>query len=204
MKAIEMVVFWFCEFGVLFLHGISTSLATVVASCGKSVELPCLAEKTDYRAVSWYKMSGEKNRISILRKTQNKTNFSEQFLRLVNINDKESLIIPSVKPEDSGKYLCFLWANVGSLNQEMDINLNVSECLTSSPTLPITSSEKEFTQSKMSEGSLVPMSKAAHLIKELPLAFLLLGMLCLSFSKILLSVFAIWVYVILPKLACRR
>lgn len=47
------------------------------------------------------------------------------FSREVEFGEKYSLFLQSVKPEDAGAYECYISANVGSQNLNLQVNLTV-------------------------------------------------------------------------------
>ncbi|KAL7828724.1 hypothetical protein SRHO_G00323580 [Serrasalmus rhombeus] len=56
----------------------------------------------------------------------------------------EALVLQQVQPYDSGKYQCFLAADIGEKDAESYVSLNVSECPTMRPTWPTTSNQCLF------------------------------------------------------------
>nr|XP_015220164.1 PREDICTED: uncharacterized protein LOC107079557 isoform X4 [Lepisosteus oculatus]XP_015220165.1 PREDICTED: uncharacterized protein LOC107079557 isoform X4 [Lepisosteus oculatus] len=110
----------------------------VVADCNTEATLPCTAVQraTQYRSVHWYKVDG--NRTGILRKTNNKVSLYASA-KEAKLGPGEALVLPSVKPEESGIYQCSLYAVLGHRNQDSLITLKVEECVTSimSTTVPV-------------------------------------------------------------------
>ncbi|KAG9276130.1 CD83 antigen [Astyanax mexicanus] len=102
---------------------------------GEDAVLRCPAEAQPgvrYCSVIWYKVSEAPSRklSGLVMKNLTQSNGTVQrykgFVREVQIlEDSQSLLLPNVTQEDSGRYLCFLSAPVGHQNQEKEIHLAV-------------------------------------------------------------------------------
>ncbi|KAG7281108.1 hypothetical protein CRUP_027645 [Coryphaenoides rupestris] len=57
-----------------------------------------------------------------------------EYSRPVDMSEDYSLILPDLRPEDSGLYRCEIRANVGYSNKESTVLLNVTACVTEPPT----------------------------------------------------------------------
>ncbi|KAG9270883.1 hypothetical protein AMEX_G15889, partial [Astyanax mexicanus] len=91
------------------------------ASCNDDVILPCrVRDQTEkYRYVIWYR----DNSAIIKRKNNDLTLFNNST---ASLGVKESLVLWRVKPYDSGKYQCFLAADIGAKDAESQVTLTVS------------------------------------------------------------------------------
>ncbi|XP_041080492.1 uncharacterized protein LOC121297918 isoform X3 [Polyodon spathula] len=116
----------------MVLHSISSQDSdNVTAQCGDTVKLSCRAieRSSSYRTVTWYKMNSS-HQIGILRKAGSKVTPYTLFNRKTSLGDREALVLPDVRPGDSGTYQCYLSAQLGGTNQQTSIHLEVQECVT--------------------------------------------------------------------------
>ncbi|XP_036390303.1 uncharacterized protein LOC118781391 isoform X2 [Megalops cyprinoides] len=123
---------WPYLFAVLTLQRVETRIS-ISAECRENITLPCDAihHSKTFRAVTWYKFNISQ-RTGIVRKNSQVVK-SYNFPRVAVFGDKECLMLPDVRPEDSGTYECLVSANVGGTNRDSMVFLNVSECVTPAP-----------------------------------------------------------------------
>ncbi|XP_066558830.1 uncharacterized protein LOC136748732 isoform X2 [Amia ocellicauda] len=162
---------------------------SVQADCDDTVSLPCSATQNTktYRSITWYRWYKMNNRSGILRKRKDII-MPFNFSRKAEFGPMEALILPNVRPEDSGKYQCFLSAELGSPNQESEITMTVQECVTqivsTTITLPV-----EWTSS----GPLVVQrNSSVHCgthMTEVSAVLLVSGFTALGLVKAVLSFF---------------
>ncbi|KAJ8369881.1 hypothetical protein SKAU_G00099090 [Synaphobranchus kaupii] len=108
----------------------SSGSHSINAECGENITLPCDATRhaKQYRSVTWYKFHSN-IRTGIIMKVGDKEKLF-RTAKMAKFGEGESLLVPSVRPEDSGVYECRLAAYIGDENKESKLHLNVSECVT--------------------------------------------------------------------------
>ncbi|XP_073675836.1 uncharacterized protein [Garra rufa] len=162
-------------FAMAALHcGISEDTEVIKGNCNDTVRLPCkAADRTKtYRYIMWYKT--EKSPI-IKRKSNSYTlyNFTS-----ISLGDKETLVLNGVQPSDSGKYKCYLAADVGGQNDESSVVLNISECLNLSTVYPISTT--------------VP-ADSCPAVEELTVPWAVIGLSLITVTKIVLCIITVGV-----------
>ncbi|XP_064155246.1 uncharacterized protein LOC135234501 isoform X2 [Anguilla rostrata] len=188
----------------LFVVGIlrcSESLNSVNSECGENITLPCDATRRSkqYRSVTWYKVSG--TRTGIIRKAQDRV---QQFkaARMAEFGHDESLLVPGVRPEDSGDYECFLSANVGGENKESKLHLSVSECVT-----PADTTLADTTPVDTTPAALVTLTgmmscftaPCMDQVVEVSLVLVVTSFSVIAFVKVILSIFSVWVLLLIRR-----
>ncbi|TRY57617.1 hypothetical protein DNTS_021051 [Danionella cerebrum] len=161
-------------------YGFSMDLTE--GKCNSVIRLPCKATDTNsmYRYVIWYKMSDPKPTTLLKRKNDDKepTYYNSYNSTSLSVEDKETLKFHSAQPSDSGKYQCYLAAEIGGQNGESNIALNISECLQNTvfPTTMAVSHPIMRTTDSYSNNS------------DVPFTLVMLGFFLISVTKILLSI----------------
>ncbi|XP_056131212.1 uncharacterized protein LOC130108329 isoform X2 [Lampris incognitus] len=118
-----------CLIQLLLVHVATQGLTDIQADCSEDFSLLCQGvQGRDIRSITWYKFINQ-TRHGIIRKIGNKMQAFD-FSRTANITEDYSLLLSSVKPEDSGTYECAIGANVGGINVNFRVNLIVSDCVT--------------------------------------------------------------------------
>ncbi|KAI1897093.1 hypothetical protein AGOR_G00079570 [Albula goreensis] len=181
----------------------SESLSSINAECGANVSLPCDATNQAnlaYRSVVWYKLDGNKN--GVVRKNQNGETVSYAGARTAMIGDSEELVLPDIRPEDSGFYLCHLSAKVGHSNKESKLLLNVSECVTQAT--PTSDSDWHVTDATAMPSSHEPCMGETTQVIQISTAQILSGFSAVAVVKGLLCVLTIWVLLAATRKEERR
>ncbi|XP_064861527.1 uncharacterized protein LOC115102408 isoform X5 [Oncorhynchus nerka] len=102
---------------------LSESLVIQV-DCNEDISMKCDAiEDKSYRSITWYKLN---NRTGIIRRSDDEKPQFYEFPRPARFGMKDSLVLPRVRPEDAGNYLCLIRANIGQTNRESKVTLSVS------------------------------------------------------------------------------
>ncbi|XP_030045947.1 CD83 antigen [Microcaecilia unicolor] len=107
---------------------------TVSVMCTEDAVLPCIAPRdpnTTYRAITWYKINGSSEQMSMLarRNLLNNTEpYSEDLEDSEEVFNKMYLKIKNSTISNSGIYKCCLWAPVGKLNTRGFLKLTVLGC----------------------------------------------------------------------------
>ncbi|XP_022526720.2 protein turtle homolog B [Astyanax mexicanus] len=119
---------WACFLMVALHCGTLEGMDHFKVSCNDDVILPCrVRDQTEkYRYVVWYR----DNSAIIKRKNNDLTLFNNST---ASLGVKESLVLWRVKPYDSGKYQCFLAADIGAKDAKSQVTLTVSECMVPTP-----------------------------------------------------------------------
>ncbi|XP_071333243.1 uncharacterized protein [Trachinotus anak] len=175
---------------LLLVHYIAQSQAGIQADCSDSVSLSCPADdmdNMDFLSVTWYKLNN-KGKVGIIRRSKgDNVTQSYRSIPTAEFGEKYSLLLPSVKPEDSGTYDCAISANIGQQNQNFQVDLTVHECVTqAAPTTAI----QEVTPLSNTTQSILACHKQGE---ELPVMWSVIVYVAVSFVKIILSVISIWV-----------
>ncbi|XP_038165139.1 uncharacterized protein LOC119799370 isoform X1 [Cyprinodon tularosa] len=159
---------------MLLVHHTTQSQREVIKDCNEDVLLegPVSRNKAlDFFSFTWYK--GE---AAIIRMRKDKPQ-AFNFSREAKFGENLSLILPLVKPEDSGTYKYKIVANVGGQNEEGTVTLRVNECVTqTNPTTATATTTPNSTQSNL------PLD-----VQEFPPHWSLAGYLLVAIAKILLS-----------------
>uniref|UniRef100_A0A8C7NN88 Immunoglobulin subtype domain-containing protein n=1 Tax=Oncorhynchus mykiss TaxID=8022 RepID=A0A8C7NN88_ONCMY len=66
------------------------------------------------------------NRTGIIRRSDDEKPQFYEFPRPARFGMRDSLVLPRVRPEDAGTYLCLIRANIGQTNRESNVTLSVS------------------------------------------------------------------------------
>ncbi|XP_073326819.1 uncharacterized protein [Pagrus major] len=170
---------------LLLVHYATQSPTVTRANCNDDVPLMCPGVDLDsmnFHSVTWYKLSNPKRRGIIRRDKGDEATQYYNFTRgeglEVRFGEKYSLFLQSVKPEDAGTYECYISANVGSQNQNLQANLTVDECVTELTTVLSTTPSSSTCQIKG---------------EDLPVVWSIGGYVAVGIAKIVLSLISIWV-----------
>nr|XP_033786136.1 CD83 antigen [Geotrypetes seraphini]XP_033786137.1 CD83 antigen [Geotrypetes seraphini] len=108
---------------------------TVSVMCTEDAVLPCIAPQDPniaYRAVTWYKINGSSEEVSVVARKnllKNTEPYLEELEDSVEIFSKKwYLKIKNSTTSHSGIYKCSLWAPVGKLNTYGILMLRVKGC----------------------------------------------------------------------------
>ncbi|XP_035014155.1 uncharacterized protein LOC118110494 [Hippoglossus stenolepis] len=159
---------------LLLVHYTTQSLAGIQADRGSDVSLPCLyddIESIDFINVVWYKLNNQDRNGIVRRKKRGNVTQFYSFGRTADFGDKYSLLLPNVTPEDSGKYDCFISANIGGTNLNSEVYLTVQDSVT-----PATASPSPNAQ-----------------VMELSVLWSILGYMTVGLVKVFLSIISVWV-----------
>uniref|UniRef100_A0A3B5BIH7 Ig-like domain-containing protein n=1 Tax=Stegastes partitus TaxID=144197 RepID=A0A3B5BIH7_9TELE len=131
-----------CVF-LLLLHFATQSHLLIQADCNENASLSCpgVSSQMNFLAVAWYKLFlhylqqfSNKDKLGIIRIRKSDGRITPYNLsRNASFGHDYSLLMPRVKPEDSGTYECALTANVGGQNLYHQIQLMVQGRLLTSP-----------------------------------------------------------------------
>ncbi|XP_041080491.1 uncharacterized protein LOC121297918 isoform X2 [Polyodon spathula] len=169
----------------MVLHSISSQDSdNVTAQCGDTVKLSCRAieRSSSYRTVTWYKMNSS-HQIGILRKAGSKVTPYTLFNRKTSLGDREALVLPDVRPGDSGTYQCYLSAQLGGTNQQTSIHLEVQECVTALST----STVQWFSSATLSPSGNTT-ARCELQVTELSISMLVVSFAGVGLIKVMLSV----------------
>ncbi|KAJ8258151.1 hypothetical protein GJAV_G00193720 [Gymnothorax javanicus] len=185
-------------FVIVILPG-SESLKSFNAECAGNITLPCdAAHRTkQYRSVFWYKVAG--NRSGIIRRTGGEVK-PYPGARTAWFEAGESLFIPSIGPEDSGLYECFLHANLNYKNEASKVHLFISECVTFASPVSADSTPEALT-------TVTGVNTSHHLSidqVEVSLVMIITGFSVVAFAKIILCALSVWVLLVISKRKERR
>ncbi|XP_072222939.1 uncharacterized protein [Leuresthes tenuis] len=175
--------------GVLFIslllvHYAAQNHQQIYAFCNEDVSLECPAinsDNMDFLSLAWYKVSGEKKHGIIRISTGEKTSQKYNFTRVAEFGKQQCLLLPSVKPADSGTYECSVQANVGGKNKRDRVNLMVHECVTQAEPITMTNT-LNTTQSNLLYNKQV---------EDFPLTWTVIGYVVVAVAKIVLSLISI-------------
>ncbi|XP_013991684.1 uncharacterized protein isoform X2 [Salmo salar] len=96
----------------------------IQVDCNEDISMKCDAiQDKSYRSITWYKLN---NRTGIIRRSDDEKPQFYEYPRLARFGVMDSLVLPRVRPEDAGTYLCLIRANIGQTNRESIVTLNVS------------------------------------------------------------------------------
>nr|XP_055024417.1 uncharacterized protein LOC129414397 isoform X3 [Misgurnus anguillicaudatus]XP_055024418.1 uncharacterized protein LOC129414397 isoform X3 [Misgurnus anguillicaudatus] len=153
------------------LCGTLDGMDSIEGNCNDVIRLPCKATSrtNKYRYSMWYKVI-KQERIAIIKKKN--YNISTYNNYSASLGDKETLVLHSVNPLDSGVYECYLAADVGGQNVESSVRLNISECTYLTTLRPTTAPCHEL---------------------QLPVSWVLLGFSLISLVKIILCIVSVGV-----------
>uniref|UniRef100_A0A671UAG2 Si:dkey-109a10.2 n=1 Tax=Sparus aurata TaxID=8175 RepID=A0A671UAG2_SPAAU len=169
---------------LLLLHYATQSSDVTHANCNDDVPLMCPGVDLDsmnFYSVTWYKLSNLKRQGIIRRDKGAEVPHYYNFSREVEFGEKYSLFLQSVKPEDAGAYECYISANVGSQNLNLQVNLTVGECVTLAEPTTVTNATTP-------SNSLC--NKQAQ---DLPVIWSIGGYVAVGVTKIILSLISILV-----------
>ncbi|KAI2661602.1 Protein sidekick-1 [Labeo rohita] len=156
-------------FAMAALHcGVSEDIEVIKGNCNDDISLPCKATNRTktYRYIMWYKTE----KLPIIKRKNN--NYTHYNFTSISLRDKETLVLHKVQPSDSGKYRCYLAAEVGGQNDESFIELNISECV--STVYPIT--------------TIPATADPCPAVEELTVPWAVIGLSLISVAKIILCI----------------
>uniref|UniRef100_A0A3P8ZAF0 Ig-like domain-containing protein n=1 Tax=Esox lucius TaxID=8010 RepID=A0A3P8ZAF0_ESOLU len=94
------------------------------AECNEDISMNCEAVKNNmHKSITWYKLN---NRTGIIRKRDNNVPEKYDYPRPAWFGENDSLVLPRVRPEDSGTYECLIRAEIGKINRKSSVILHVS------------------------------------------------------------------------------
>uniref|UniRef100_A0A3B5B0W3 Ig-like domain-containing protein n=1 Tax=Stegastes partitus TaxID=144197 RepID=A0A3B5B0W3_9TELE len=162
-----------CLSQLLLLHFATQSHLLIQADCNENASLSCpgVSSQMNFLAVAWYKV----NKLGIIRIRKSDGRITPYNLsRNASFGHDYSLLMPRVKPEDSGTYECALTANVGGQNLYHQIQLMVQvTALALNATHPNQLCDKQ--------------------IEDLPVLWTTIGYIAVALVKIIVSLISIWV-----------
>uniref|UniRef100_A0A3B4XLG1 Ig-like domain-containing protein n=1 Tax=Seriola lalandi dorsalis TaxID=1841481 RepID=A0A3B4XLG1_SERLL len=154
--------------------------------CSQNVSLKCSGDdidKMDFLSVTWYKLK-DKGQVGIIRRDKGENiTYPYDSTSVAQFGENYSLLLPRVKPEDSGTYECAISADIGRQNLNFKVSLTVHECVTQ-PELTTMATVSNTTQSILS---------CQIQVEDLPVIWSITGYVAVSIVKILLCVISIWV-----------
>uniref|UniRef100_A0A3B4T844 Si:dkey-109a10.2 n=1 Tax=Seriola dumerili TaxID=41447 RepID=A0A3B4T844_SERDU len=158
----------------------------IQAHCNQNVSLKCSGDdidNMDFLSVTWYKLKDD-GQVGIIRRDKGE-NITHPYdsASVAQFGENYSLLLPRVKPEDSGTYECAISANIGQQNLNFEVSLTINECVTQ-PELTTMATVSNTTQSIL----------ACNIqVEDLPVIWSITGYVAVSFVKIVLCVISIWV-----------
>ncbi|TRY57623.1 hypothetical protein DNTS_021057 [Danionella cerebrum] len=99
------------------------------------VEIPCRANAepgTNYRKISWYKVETDSDALTGLVQKDLVKNITTLFKfanQSYEVNEDNSLLLPSATKEDCGVYKCILWPPVGRYIQKGNSDYFQADCI---------------------------------------------------------------------------
>ncbi|XP_047458244.1 uncharacterized protein LOC125018422 [Mugil cephalus] len=161
-----------------------------IHDCNGNATLWCPGVKSDHMdflSLAWYKHIDQKKHGIIRISKGDKTPQIYEFHRPAYFGKRHSLLLTSVKPEDSGKYECAIHANVGQKNDFQFVNLVIRECSTQA--VPTTATELTVTANMLnSTPSSLPCNQVAQ---DLPVVWSILGYVAVALAKIVLPLISL-------------
>ncbi|XP_029578733.1 uncharacterized protein LOC115168024 isoform X2 [Salmo trutta] len=146
----------------------------IQVDCNEDISMKCDAiQDKSYRSITWYKLN---NRTGIIRRSDDEKPQFYEFPRLTRFGVMDSLVLPRVRPEDAGTYLCLIRANIGQTNRESIVTLNVSTDCVIQTTVAVTAWQ-DVTHSTL--------QRTMHVV-EVSVIWTLCGFLILGLVKIAL------------------
>ncbi|XP_076598283.1 uncharacterized protein LOC143327684 [Chaetodon auriga] len=186
MKMSQKVLF----IKLLLVHLANQNPAETHANCNEDVLLPCPGVDTDsndFLSVTWYKLSSQRKHGIIRRGKGIEDTQYYNFTRLARFEEKHSLFLPSVTPEDSGSYECAISAHVGGQNRYLRVDLIVNVCVTQADPTTVTN-------------VMIMMMNTTHNhplyhknVEDLPVMWSIIGYVAVALTKVFLSLISIWV-----------
>ncbi|KAK2898670.1 hypothetical protein Q8A67_010088 [Cirrhinus molitorella] len=171
LKIAELLLFAMAAFHC----GISEDIEVIMGNCNDNISLPCKATNrtNTYRYIMWYKSE----KFPIIKRKNN--DYTYYNFTSISLENKETLVLHKVQPSHSGKYRCYLAADVGGQNDESFIELNISECLNVSTVYPIPTP--------------TILADSCPDVEELTLPWAVIGLSLISVTKIVLCIITVGV-----------
>ncbi|XP_036434646.1 uncharacterized protein LOC118813425 isoform X2 [Colossoma macropomum] len=168
-------------------------------NCNSEAVLPCAAKSYShaYTSIIWYKIYQSKEHGIIIHQRGESTPYS-RYKGIVSLTKDYSLVLKNVTLEHAGMYKCHITAKVGEKNNNSQIMLNTSECITETTPAPVfTAPVLSFTHSASHGMNSSEISVIQPV--EVTTLWAFVGVLTVGLTKVLLCALCVWAVVAFKK-----